>query len=186
MANLTDILKNHFVDLAGGLSASIPIGAVLETKVGSMPYQDSINSKYVWVGLCVVGASSAYSKVRDFTLDRLSITGETWIGKGMKLAHDAAYGAIFSYLASPLNYSLAGVSNDATEKCTWINMAFALPAGIIGGISVDIFRDLMGTKECNYLPRLIKNLDPKIKKSISALLSASAVAATVAYYNYSR
>jgi len=184
MKSLTDILKNHLVDVVGGVSAGNPIYAVLETQVARIPIQKSINSKYSWFCLALIGAGSLYTKGRDYTMSKCKITNDSSLV--YRLAHDAVYGPLFSLPSSLIMYVLAGTEWEDIKASTWVNMKFALPVGIACGISIDIFRDLMGTKECKYLPNFIKNQKPRVKKTLGALYAAGSVAATMAFYDYIR
>lgn len=188
MGKLTEILKEHFVDVVGGVSGGSPLYAFLETKVAGFPHNASINSKLTGIGFSIFGLGTLFSKGRDYSKEYFEVTKDSNLRR--KFTHDAIYGAAFSLVSSPLTYLFASLySNITWENISWgtgTNMLFALPGGIACGLSVDVYRDLMGTKEYEKLPELVRNQNPIIKKGLAALLTVTSAAATVAYYQLIR
>lgn len=93
--NVSYYLKRHLVDAIAGVSAGNPVYALLETLVARMPDGDSINAKYNGTAASFLGVASLYSIVRDFSMRSFKITQQS--KRAMIWAHDALYGAVFSF-----------------------------------------------------------------------------------------
>lgn len=185
MGKLAEFAKCHLTDVIGGATIGSPLYAYLETQWGGMSYTYSGYSKISGLTTSLLGLGSVFSRGRDLSRKLFKISNEKGLAKScVRFLHDGIYSTLFAYPSSMLNYTLSGTPSNEKDSSTFNNMIVASFAGAICSISIDIYRDLMGTEECHYIPRFIKNQNPKIKRSLATLLTACSAAGTVSFYHY--
>ena len=96
--------------------------------------------------------------------------------------HDSLYNAVFNAVFSTLIYSSSGADLEQTVKGVVGATLLGLVSGPINGYSLDTFRDFVGTKKSQRLPKRIQDIGNKTKRILAAGLVATTIGTTAGVY----
>lgn len=112
--------------------------------------------------------------------------------KGIRKS-DRAYETTYQFITTPFVYTISNIIKGAvfnTKILIEIGLATGIQTiaghkvlGVPRGYFIDLFRDLSGIQESARIPEKIKNLKPRYKKGLIALLTASSLAITCGIYS---
>jgi len=173
--------KQHVVDSTAILTIGTPISAAMEVGLAGMSDEVSINARLIAAGLTYGGFGSIFSRGRDLWRKEFKITDTT--REKIQLAHDTAYLTSLNLALNPIFYYVSG-SRDWKEIAIGTAAATGLTFLIGGsaGYTLDAIRDLTGVKKSQRVPIKIRNLSPKIKKGLAALILAGSLGLTAGIY----
>lgn len=174
-------LKKYLIDSTAILTVTTPLFATFETFIAGMSIENSINSKFVAVGLTYAGMGRLFTSSLDLSRKVFNIGPET--SEKIKHFHDASYSAAYNLLICPAFYYVSGV-RDLKQIAigTGIGVGMGLVAGGPMGYAIDAFRDLTGLESSKRIPLIVTQQSSKIKKSLTALILASSLGVTSGSY----
>lgn len=172
--------KNYFVDTTGSVLASIPIYATIETFVAGMNVEVSLESRIKIVTIRYCGLGMVYAKGRDLSRKIFKIEKES--SETKKIIHDSVFTSAFNFPIATLFYLSSGASTGQALIASACNGLFGMISGPIMGYNIDVFRDLMGTRNSERTPSFIKNIGKSKKKLIAAGLILTSLLATAGVY----
>ncbi len=171
--NVIDWGKYHVVDTTAMLTSTNPLYTAVETMVSGLSDETSIKARLYVAGLSYAGVSLLFARGRDLSRKIFGITDKT--KERVQQIHDTVYTAAFNIPFCSTLYFLSG-ARDAKEIITATAGGVIMGActGGLVGYGIDAFRDLIGLKESQRVPRCVRNQSPKVKKIIAAgLIGAS-------------
>jgi len=175
-------VKRHLSDATSIATFMNPLYAGLETCVIGMSDPVSIKSRLINLGL-LYGGLASLTKIRDYSKKLFGITKSSReIAKGI---HDVLFVGAFVLGIKPMVYLAAGEGD-------WKKIVLGTLGGVVvaGGLAwplgrfVDGYRELFGIEETGGLPEIIKKRSSKTKKTLAALITGAAAAATMAVYAF--
>ncbi len=183
MSNLGFIVKKHFVDATAQISFGTPFNGFMDTFVAGLSPSHSLRARVMTAGFVYCGLGSLYSRGMDYSRKLFKFSQRK--SELIKHAHDAAYTAAFSFTFSLPIYYCSG----ATSKQALIGSAAAAGLGLFTGgptgYTVDAYRDLAGIQASERIPSKVRELQPRFKKGLLALLTASSLTALGLVYHFS-
>lgn len=172
--------KQYFVDTTGSLLTSVPIYAAIETFVAGMSVEVSLESRLKIVAARYCGLGIIYAGCRDFSRKIFNVKKED--GESKKLIHDSAYTAMYNIPVAIAAYVSSGANSQQAIAGTMCAFALGLVSGPLTGYNVDVFRDLMETRQSERTPSFIKNIGKFKRKILAASLIAASIFTTAGIY----
>ena len=184
LKKVTNGVKNYLVDTTGLLLASTPFYVEMEILASGMSSATSFESRFKDSCLAYAGAYAGlgivYAKGRDFSKKIFKIDEQSAAKKHN--IHDSIYNAAFNIAFSVPLYLSSGADLEQTAKGALEATLLGLASGPINGFSIDTFRDFLGTKKSQRLPKVVQNVRSKTKKLLAAGLIATMIGATAGVY----
>lgn len=178
-------LRFHLVDATALLAESTPVLAAFEIGIAGMSVHVSLNARIFAAGLTYFGGTGyIYARGRDLSRKIFRIHDHT--KEKIQHFHDSAYLGAFNLVFAPLLYLASGARNFKEISIgTATAVAFGLANGGPMGYVIDMFRDLMGLKECqrSSYPDFLKTQSPTVKKVL--FVSFTLVAVVLTWFIYS-
>jgi hypothetical protein len=169
-------LKTHFVDSTALLTVSNPVFSVFETMAASMTNENSIRARGIAAVLTYAGMGKLFTG--GMKLSRKFFKIKQTDSEKRQQFHDASYATAYNLVISPPFYYFAGVRDFKQIAIGTATAAgLALIAGGPIGYAVDAYEDLVGLKECERLPLLVRKQNRAIKTGLAGLLVAASVGA---------
>lgn len=178
-------LKFHLVDATALLAESTPVLAAFEIGIAGMSVHVSLNARIFAAALTYFGGTGyIYARGRDLSRKIFRIHDNT--KEKIQHFHDSAYLGAFNLVFAPLLYLASGARNFKEISIgTATAVAFGLVNGGPMGYVIDMYRDLMGLKECqrSSYPAFLKTQSPAVKKVLFVLFTLFAVVLTWFIYS---
>jgi len=174
-----DVLVKHVVDTTALNTTANPLLGSLEVTLFQMTDDNSLDARLFATKWGYLGLAAAFSKGRDVSKNYFNITDES--NERDKKAHDAKYAIAFNTVFAPIMY---WGEPDIGKFAAGVGTVMALSPflGMVGGYSIDVFRDLTGLENSERVPNLIQKQRPSIKKGLAAFVTAASVAIMVGIY----
>ncbi len=181
--NIGQYLKQHLVDCTALVTIGNPAYTLIEKTLLHLPHSISIDARLIGNAITFAGIGSLSTILRDHSRKYFNITQESpesHIG-----IHDTAYGITFSAFASTGIYYASGIhSLEQLATGTITAMGISVATSWLSNYSVDGFRDLIDIEPSPRLPKRIKSLSSKAKKSLGAIAIAGSLLTTGLIYKY--
>jgi len=175
-------IKNYLVDTTSLLILSNPMYASLETFISGMDVKTSLESRIKVSLLAYTGLGFLYVKGRDFSKKVFKVNEKS--SEKTHALHDSLYNVTFNVSASFPIYLTSGANmNQATVGAIGAGI-LGLISGPINGISIDLFRDFMGTKETKRnFPEKLKKAQKSTKRFLAAGMIGLMLTSTAGVYS---
>ena len=173
-------LAYHIVDTTALNTAANPIIGGLEVTAYGMSEDVSLNARLFASVVGYLGVASLLSRGRDLSRSIFKINDKT--KEKVQQIHDGAFIAAFNAFFAPIMYAYSGETD--FKKIVYGTLGVIGATAILGGYSIDVFRDLTGLKDCerSSYPDLIKKNKPSLKKGLAAFLVGASIAINAGIY----
>jgi len=173
--------KEHIVDATALALSTNPIFAFSENVMWGMTDEESFKARALMSLIGYLGLATIYSRARDFSRKHFSIDDKT--KEGIQWIHDTSYAMAFNAFFAPAVY-MATTEADLGQLigATITAMAFAPITGYVGGYAMDGYRDLTGIQDSQRVNRKIRNLSPKLKLGVAALVTVGLIGVHAGIY----
>jgi hypothetical protein len=172
-------LIKHVVDTTALNTTANPLLGALEVTLFQMTDDNSLDARLFATKMGYLGMGSVFSWGRDISRNYFNVVDES--SEKTKKPHDAGYAIAFNSVFAPAMY---WGEPDTAKFAVGVGTVMALSSflGMVGGYSIDVFRDLTGLWESQRVPDLIRHQKPNAKKGLAGFLAAASVALVAGIY----
>ena len=175
-------LMGHLRDSIAVLVVVTPVYAVLEVHLLAIPMLVSLRARMLTAVVIVGGLGVLIAKVRDWSHKRFGVipgaTSELFI-----LVHDLVLLALLNGVIAPLVYLISGATFGQSMHGTLLAISVSTVTGPANGMSIDAFRELLGSRPVGRLPEWISNVNITWRVGMAGfVVVTSALIVSISYY----